>query len=631
MAYKKRDGITIRFEPDGKVATKVVRGENLLKIATGVGAGIRSECGGKGTCKKCLIRPVGSNFLSPLEKREKDLLGAEKIQQGIRLACQASVQGSGTVMILKESQIRSRKLQMRGKEQFIDIEPRYVKIFLNVPPPTLEDSRSDLTRISEEVQKVLDVKKVTIDPLLLQTPPESFRQANWDLLVTVKDHNEIMEIISKNGPREVLGVSVDIGTSKIVGHLVDLQTSKTLAMTAVENPQLPYGEDIISRMKFAMSKPGNLDILKNAVVNAINEQIIGQLTKQQGVKNSSIYSITVVGNTCMQHLFLGVNPEFLGRSPYVPVFTESVDMNTGMAGLNINPTGNLAVFPSIGGVIGGDCVAVALATKIDISDDLCLAVDVGTNTEIILGNRDSLTATSCASGPAFEGYHIHDGMKAVEGAIEHLIIDPDTFDVDFQVIGDTRPTGICGSAIIDCLAELLKAKIIDNRGRINPKLENKRLIGEKKERAFIIALSEETATDHPLVFTQEDIRNIQLAKAAVLTGAYLLMEATRTSETDIKHVYLAGAFGNQVNPVNAKVIGLLPDFPQNVLEFVGNAAITGAKLALLSKKALERAKNIAGGTKYLELALNGKFQREFVSAMFLPHENPEKFQSLFKK
>ena len=291
---------------------------------------------------------------------------------------------------------------------------------LNVSLPSLEDQRSDLTRIVEEVSKTLGVKNIRInDGVLRNVIPDVLRDEKWKLQVTLKDR-EIVEITPGSSSSEALGVALDIGTSKVVGHLVDLKTGITLAVTAIENPQLSHGEDVISRISFASAKEENLSILKKKVITAINDQIINELIQISGVNDNDIYSLITVGNTTMQHLFLGINPAYLGRAPYVPVFTESVDMKAGTTGVKINPAGSVIIFPSIGGVIGGDCVAVALSTGIDESETLCMAVDVGTNTEIIMGNRDHLTATSCASGPAFEGYHVHDGMKAVDGAIEHL-------------------------------------------------------------------------------------------------------------------------------------------------------------------------------------------------------------------
>ncbi|MHA1167071.1 MAG: ASKHA domain-containing protein [Candidatus Hodarchaeales archaeon] len=620
--------LTIRFEPEGRIANEIVRGTKLLDIAMKVGVGLRSECGGKGSCKKCLVHPVNQEILSPLNKFEIELLGEDRIKLGLRLACQASVMKSGTVVIPRESRTRTRQLQMVGIEITPqEIEPLYYKIRVSVPLPTLEDQRSDFTRIREEVSKSLGVTNVSINERIFQnTSPNMYRNEKWTFHITLKGQ-EIVEITPESNSDRVLGIAIDIGTSKIVGHLVDLITGKTLAVTAIENPQLPHGEDVISRISFACVNEKNLSILKNSVVEAINERIIDQVVKLSGVNRNDIYSLMTVGNTTMQHLLLGINPINLGRSPYVPVFTESVTINARDMEMGINPSGTMTVFPSIGGVIGGDCVAVALATGMDESDSLNMAVDVGTNTEIILGSRNYLTATSCASGPAFEGYHIHDGMKAVDGAIEQLKIDPETHEVEYQVIGDLKPSGICGSAIIDCLAELLKVGLVDHRGRLDQNPDNRKFTGKKKNRAFIIANPEETATANPILFTQEDVRNIQLAKAAVLTGAYFLMKNYGINEKDIRNVYLAGAFGNHVDPVNAKMIGLLPDFSSDKLKFVGNAAVSGAKLALLSKKAFYRAENIAKNTKFLKLALEDQFQQEYASAMYLPHQDMYRFPS----
>ncbi|MFX1533374.1 MAG: ASKHA domain-containing protein [Promethearchaeota archaeon] len=630
MAQKEKERFTVRFEPDGVIVRGIDSGITVLEIAMNAGVGIRSECGGKGKCKKCLIRPLKSDFLIPLDDQEKRLIGAKNLQLGLRLACKSVIQGSGTVIIIDESRIRSRKLQIEGVDKSIVLDPLYSKVHLSIPEPSLEDQRSDFHRISSSVQQILSLNEVKINASLIKEHPKSFRESGWDLILTIREEQEIIEILPKHASDNVLGVAIDLGTSKIVTHLVDLTNGKTLAMNAVENPQLPYGEDVISRIKFATASAGNLNILKEKVVSTINTQILQMLKKQERLVND-VYSVMLAGNTCMQHLFLGVNPEFLSRSPYVPVFTESLEVTGRFSGIRMNSVGSVTVFPSIGGFIGGDCVAMVLSTSIDSTKDLCLGIDVGTNTEVVIGNQERMTATSCASGPAFEGYHVQYGMKAVDGAIEHVKIDSETYDVDYDVIGDIKPAGLCGSAMIDCLAELMKSGLVDNRGMINRDLNDSRLIGEKRNRAFVIATAEETVTGKPILFTQEDIRSIQLAKGAILTGCLLLMKTTGTDERSIKHVYLAGAFGNQVNLKNARMIGLLPEFSLKIMEFVGNTAVTGAKQALLSREDLKRAKEIAKKTEYLELALDNQFQQEFAKAMYLPYEDISKFPSVLKE
>ncbi|MFX1254295.1 MAG: ASKHA domain-containing protein [Promethearchaeota archaeon] len=630
LVQKEEENFTIRFEPDGVIVRGVKKGATVLEIAMNAGVGIRSECGGKGTCKKCLIRPLKSDFLVPLDDQEKKLLGTKNSQLGLRLACKSIIQGSGTVVIIDEARIRSRKLQIEGVDKSTILDPVYSKILLSIPEPSLEDQRSDFSRISSAIQQVLSLNEVKINASLIQEHPKSFRESDWELILTIKEEQEIIEILPKHTSDNVLGVAIDLGTSKIVAHLVDLTNGKTLAINAVENPQLPYGEDIISRIKFATASADNLNILKEKVVSTINNQILQMLKTQERLEND-VYAITLAGNTCMQHLFLGADPEFLSRSPYVPVFTESLEVTGRFSGIRMNPAGSVTIFPSIGGFIGGDCVAMVLSTSIDRSKDLCLGIDVGTNTEVVIGNQERMTATSCASGPAFEGYHVQYGMKAVDGAIEHLKIDSETYNVDYDVIGDIKPTGLCGSAMIDCLAELMKSGLVDNRGMINRDLNDSRLVGEKRNRAFVIVTAEETVTGKPLLFTQEDIRSIQLAKGAILTGCLLLMKTTGTDEQSIRHVYLAGAFGNQVNLKNARMIGLLPEFPLKIMEFVGNTAVTGAKQALLSREDLKRAKEIAKKTEYLELALDKQFQQEFAKAMYLPYEDMTKFPSVLKE
>jgi len=327
---------------------------------------------------------------------------------------------------------------------------------------------------------------------------------------------------------------------------------------------------------------------------------------------------------------MGSDPKYLARSPYVSLFSDSVTVSSDFSGIHINPAGTITLFPSVGGFVGADCVAVVLATGIAETEELCLAVDIGTNTEIVLGNRERMTVVSCASGPAFEGIHIRHGMKAVEGAIEHVKISPSTFEVEFEVIGNTPPVGLCGSAMIDCIAELLKTGLIDFRGRLNSTIDSPFLVGEGKNRQCVIASAKESGIGTPIVITQADIRNLQLAKAAILTGGLTLLRLAGVETTTVKHVYLAGAFGNQVNTLNTTIMGLLPEFPFEKLEFVGNAAIEGAKRALLSRSEFAKVEKFVSRMKHYELASDKEFEKEYTDALFFPHRDPKKFPSVME-
>lgn len=618
--------LKVRFEPDG-IVTRIGRGKIIFQVAKDAGVGLRSECGGKGICGKCLIQTMPPNILSTPKEGELNRLGSENIQKGLRLACQAQLCSSGVIEIIPAAQTRQRKLQLEGKSSSYPINPSYVKVYIKGEDPTLEDQRSDIQRIIATVQEILMLDDVKFRSSLLRRSPRIFREANWELLVTVWNGQEIIEVLPQTASEEVLGIAADLGTSKIVLHLIDLISGKTIDMHAIENPQLPYGEDVISRIQFAQETPRNQAILKETVVNSINS-VIEQLASQANYDLKDIYSLMLVGNTPQLHFFMGADSTYLARSPFVPLFSDSITVDSQFSGIHINPTGTVTLFPSVGGFVGGDCVSVVLSTGINDVDELCLAIDVGTNTEIVLGNKKQLQAVSCASGPAFEGIHIQNGMKAVEGAIEHVRISPETFAIDFDVIGDVAPIGLCGSAMIDCVAELLKAGFLKANGQLNAPFKSDHLVGEGRKRQFIIASADESGIDSPIVITQEDIRNLQLAKAAILTGCFTLLRLAKEDATNIKQVYLAGAFGNQVNPVNAAIMGLLPDFPPEILEFVGNAAIEGAKRALLSRSELEKARRIAQKIEHYELANDEQFQTEYTDSLFFPHRDLAKFSSV---
>ncbi|MHA2231664.1 MAG: ASKHA domain-containing protein [Candidatus Hodarchaeales archaeon] len=628
MPQDHKKNISLRFEPDG-ITTMAKQGTTVFRVAMDTGAGLRSECGGKGRCGKCLIQTMSPNILTAPEESEITRLGLEHAKQGFRLACQAQLRDEGVIEIIPESQTRQRKMQLEGKKQSFFLNPSYSKVLLDLEEPTLADQRSDIDRISAGVQKILGLDDIDISPSLLRIAPKIFRDTGWKLIATVKNAQEIVELLPQPASEAVLGIAVDLGTSKIVTHLIDLTSGNTIGIRAIENPQLPYGEDVISRIHFAGESPNNLRSLSERVIASINSSV-DDLLNQAYYQRNDAYSLVIVGNSPMLHLFIGADPQYLAKAPFVSLFSDFMEVNKEFSGIRIHPEGTVTILPSISGFVGSDCVAVVLSTGIDETEELSLAVDVGTNTEIVLGNHERMTVVSCASGPAFEGVHIENGIKAVEGAVEHLRISPVTYKTDYEVIGNTEPIGLCGSAMIDCIAELMRTRLIDFSGRLRQDSTNSYLIGEGKARAFVIVPADESGTGRPIVITQKDIRNLQTAKAAILTGCFALLRLSDVKLASVRHVYLAGAFGNQVNPENAKIMGLLPDFPPDIVEFVGNAAIEGAKLCLLDRNKIQQARDIAQRMTHFELAADKQFHKEFPDAMFLPHRNLERFPSVKK-
>jgi uncharacterized 2Fe-2S/4Fe-4S cluster protein (DUF4445 family) len=617
--------LDILFEPQAK-KIRTLKGTTVFQAAKDAGVEIRSECGGKGLCGKCRIIVKKPDSLSELTESEKRLLSRSEINEGYRLACQARVLEDTVVVILPESSFELRRIQATGKERFLEPKPAVKKIFISLPKPSLSDIRPDYERLLNALEAIKKFEGLEIDYDVLKGLPDIIRQSNFKVTATLWDEHKIIAVEPGNTSEELFGFAVDIGTSKIVGHLVNLATGETLDIESLENPQLAYGEDIITRITFATADPKNLRSLQTLVVEAINK-IINGACKRTKKDSNKIYEIVVVGNTAMHHLFLGIQPKYMALSPFTPAIKTRLSIKAGELNLRINPSGIVTVLPVIAGFVGADAVADVLATGVCDSSDISLLIDIGTNTEIFIGNSEDMLSCSCASGPAFEGFHIKHGMKAVTGAIEKIRIDSN-LEVEYETIGREKPIGLCGSAMIDTVAEMFRHKIIDRSGKINRDIKTPRLRKSNGELEFVIAWGDETKTKKDITVTQKDIREIQLAKAAIYAGCSILMKRKKLKEKDIAKIFIAGAFGNYLNPENAKIVGLIPDVPLEKVEFVGNTAIVGAKMALISKEARKRADEIAKKVRYLELAADPSFEKEFLKATLIPHESLNRFPSI---
>jgi len=615
------------FEPEGKKVS-VSAGTTIFDAAKDAGVGVRSECGGKGLCGKCRVIVKDSKALSDLTEIERRFLQTSEVESGYRLACQARILNDVKVIIPPESRVMFRKIQVVGMERPVRLNPAVKKFHITLPMPTLSDIRPDHDRLLDTLSSVMkiDNSEMEMDYEIYKRLPDIIRSSSFDVTVTIWDNRRIISVEPGNTSNELFGFAVDIGTSKIVGYLVNLTTGEVLDVESVENPQIMYGEDIMSRITFAIAKPENLEILQKLVVDEINK-IINEACRKTGISPQRIYEVVVVGNTAMHHFLLGIQPKYVALSPYVPAVKKQINVKAKELHVNINSFGIVTVLPIVAGFVGADAVADVLATGIHESDVLSLLVDIGTNTEVFLGNSEDLLSCSCASGPAFEGMHIKHGMKAVTGAIERVSISSN-FEVKYKTVGDTRPTGLCGSAMIDAIAEMFKRGIINDKGSFNLQIKTSRLRKSDGEVEFVIAWGHETATGKDITLTQHDIREIQLAKAAIFTGCSILMKRKNVDEEKIDRVLVAGAFGNYINPESAKVLGLLPDVPIKKIKFVGNTAIAGAKMALTSKEARKEANEISKKIRYLELAACPDFKEEFLNAIFIPHKNLNRFPSV---
>ncbi|NLK50888.1 MAG: DUF4445 domain-containing protein [Syntrophomonadaceae bacterium] len=613
------------------------RGEILSEALLLAGYILETPCAGHGICGKCKVRLENRKDSSlELYANEWQHLSMEEIQQGCRLACQVVLKEDVQVQITTSFREMLRKtmgVTVVGNETDFPLYPLVRKIFLQqLPRPTLEDQLGDWERMErglveggflprpEHLEKGLQ-----LDGEILRTLPAVLRASDYQVTAVLYNH-KLIALEEGDTTSQMFGVALDMGTTTMVGALIDLNTGKQLAVTSRTNPQRSFGADIISRLSFGSQGQEQLLALQAGLVEAVN-QILDELVQSAGIEPNYIYETVVVGNTVIHHLFLGLDPTYLGQGPYVPVVTRPLQVKARRLKIHMRDSGYLYLLPNIAGFIGGDAVGVILATSLYQSSKVQLAVDIGTNGEIVLGCAQQLLACSTAAGPAFEGARIKHGMRAVYGAIEQVKLGD---EVEVQVIGSVSPQGISGSGLIDAVAEMLRLGIIDHTGRILapaelpaelPKKLKQRVVEEKHRREFILVSGEGLTNQKTISISQEDIRELQLAKGAIAAGILVLTRELGITIEQINQVFLAGAFGSCLNPSSARAIGLIPNLPLEKVKAVGNAAGAGAILALLSRSARKQAAQVAREVRHIELSGRPDFQEAFLGAMYFPRNN----------
>jgi uncharacterized 2Fe-2S/4Fe-4S cluster protein (DUF4445 family) len=612
-------GVSVVFKPPDRGVT-VPQGMTVMEAALKAGMQLPSDCGGLGSCGRCRILVSPTSAAGSPTSSETRLLSEKELEMGYRLACQAVLDTDAVVEIPVESRPRERKFQTRGLERAYPFEPSVLKHHLNLSKTT--DGGVTITEndILEAIVET-DLGELRFCPRALEIVHGLIDRTSITLIIT---GGMVTAIEAGDTSRRLFGAAVDMGTSKIVGHVVDLNDGKTLAVASIENPQNIHGEDVISRIAFASKAPENLKELHGLSIEAVNG-VLRMSCSEAGIQPDEVYETVAVGNTLMHHLFLGLETESLGHAPFEPVFKNGVCLMASELGVSANPGGALYLPPLIAGFVGSDAVAGLVATGIFDSEEPVLMVDIGTNTEVFVRNRSGLVSCSCASGPAFEGGHISHGVKAVTGAIERLRIDPDTFEADYDTIGGAEPIGICGSAMIDALAELWKCGLVDGFGRLDLEAKTPRIRAVDGGREFVVEWAEATGTGRDITLSQGDIEELLLAKAAIYAACSVMLRRRGLGVDEISRIYVAGAFGGSIDPVNVVVIGMLPDVEPEKIVFAGNTAVTGAKAMLVSKAARKTAERLPDEVQYHELSLDPEFNQEFLNAMFLPHKEPERF------
>ncbi|MBK8901068.1 MAG: DUF4445 domain-containing protein [Anaerolineaceae bacterium] len=600
----------VQFQPIGKRVT-ASPDVSLFEAARESGLDLASACGGEGNCGQCRV-VILSGQATPPNPDEEFILSDLERQQGERLACCTFARSDLTIHVPRESLITGQRLQIASNLREIAPDPMIHAYPVTLTPPTLEDIRPDFTRLLVALAEVHGLTELSADTAVLRTLPATLRNNNWQVTALVRDHAVVGVVAGEKRP---LGFAVDLGTTKIAAYLVDLATGEDLASAGAPNPQIGYGEDVISRLNHVSRHPEGGRVLASKVQETLHD-LLQELTDQAGVSLEQIAEACIVGNTAMTHLLLQLPVRQLATAPYVAAVGTSLTVPAAELGLPMAPGATVYIPPCIGGFVGADHVAMILACDLDEGNKTSLGVDIGTNTEIAIRKPglSFLTSASCASGPAFEGAHISDGMRAASGAIEKVRITATS--VELTTIDDAPAVGLCGSGIVDATAELYRSGLINHRGRFdqgNVRVGNGRFGAE-----FCLVPASKSGSSRDVLITQKDVNEIQLAKGAIHAGLQILLEATNTPPEAVDEVIIAGAFGSFLNVQSAIAMGLFPELPRAQYRQVGNAAVIGAKWMLISRQARQRAEQIARNTSYNELTTYPKFGRKFALGMLFP-------------
>jgi len=635
------------FTPSGKRGHFPI-GTPILTAARQLGVDLDSVCGGRGICSKCQITPsygefskfgilVTENALSDWNKVEQRYKDKRGLLKGRRLGCQAAVQGDVVIDVPPESQVHKQVVRKRAEVRDITLNPSTKLFYVEVTEPDMHEPSGDLERVAIALENDWKITNIKADLHIIQSLQSTLRKGNWRVTVAIHLGDE------ENAPRivhlwpgyydgSIYGLAVDLGSTTIAAHLCDLISGKVIASSGIMNPQIRFGEDLMSRVSYGMMNAGGAQEMTSAVREGINA-LFTQISNEAQINKELIMDAVFVCNPVMHHLFLGIDPFELGQAPFALATSKSINVKADELTLNIHPSARVYILPCIAGHVGADAAAVALSEEPDKSNDLVLIVDVGTNAEILLGNTDKVLACSSPTGPAFEGAQITSGQRAAPGAIERVEIDPTTKEPRFQIIGiekwsnedgfaeqaaATGITGICGSGIIEAIAEMRLAGLLDPSGLIGSAAQTgtKRCIIDGRTHSYV--LYDGTLSGGPLIsITNPDIRAIQMAKAALYSGARLLMDKFGVDCVD--RVVLAGAFGAHISPKHAMILGMIPDVELSSVTSAGNAAGTGARIALLNRYARGDIEKTVCNIHKVETAIEPRFQEHFVNASAIPN------------
>ncbi len=610
---------TVTFLP-GFRKVVVETGSTILEAAQKAGLHMNVVCGAQGKCGKCSVYVKSGIFDFDREKYGK-FFSTEELEAGACLSCQTYVSDDISVFVPENSLIQEQKILIETLGLETGFNPAVWKYYLDLTPPSLDDPSPDLSRLLFGIEKSGGPKEGMIYvPLeVIRRVPKVMRDSGWKITATVAlvpGGYRLIDVEKGNTKDRIYGAAVDLGTTTVVVYIRSLVNGDVRGVASNYNRQISCGEDILSRVNYA--RKGGLQKLQKLAVESINAALTSA-ANTAGIDREDIYEVVVAGNTIMTHILMEIDPAYMIEEPYVPVVRRYLTSAARRVGLDVQEDAGIFIFPAVSDYIGGDIVADILASGMAENDDISLLIDIGTNFEVVLGNRDWMFSCAGAAGPALEGGEVQFGMRANPGAIEQISLDLVSLTPAYRTINHTRPKGICGSGLIDLLAELLRACIIDRTGRINTQIAHERIRYGTRFPEFVIAWKDETDIGKDIVITENDIKNLIMSKASVLAACSTLMNQAGITRDEITHIYFTGAFGNYINKENAIIIGLIPEIPREQIKTIGNGAIEGANIALVNRKKRKDLDEIAKRMAYIELNAEPSFMEEYTKSTFLPH------------
>ena len=632
---------TVRFLPSD-IKVKVPLGESILRAAMTAGVHINASCGGEGVCGKCRVIIEEGN----VESDTSSLLSEKDWSKGYRLACKSEVTGDVVIRIPTESAIDTSALIATGPRQTARIQqmnlddikeqglfiPPVEKLYLELSQPTAEDNLPDVTRLVNHLALVNNEHGLEVSLPVIQKIPGVFREDNFRVTVTLarpvreSGKTSIINVQPGDTTAENFAVAIDIGTTTVYGEVVDLNTGEILASKGRFNGQISYGEDVITRIMYA-EKGDGLEKMHQVVVDTIND-VLAQIIKSSGVDQDNISIITIAGNTTMTQLLLKVEPRYIRRSPYVPTSRIYPPIRAIDLGIALGEQATALVYPQVSSYVGGDIVSGVMGSGVYRSEELTLFIDIGTNAEVVIGNKDWMACAACSAGPAFEGGGIQFGMRAAKGAIEDFSIDPETFEPMIMTIGSVRPKGICGSGLITIVATLFEMGVINNLGKFDRELGTPRIREQDNIYEYVLAYADQTQIDRDITINEIDIDNLIRAKGAIFSGCMTLLAEVGMGFDDVQKIILAGGFGSYVDLDKAMIIGLLPEVPSEKVVYVGNSSLLGARICALTNSLRQQVVGVVNMMTNFELSETSSYMDNYVAALFLPHTDLNIFPNL---